>query len=96
MTGDDVTQNRDILDQRDLEFGEGKALQRRGVALFTGGQLQNEDGQTGGCGIDSGTAEGVIGPVDYVVNYKQLEKGQAKPSSIIKLTSNGTVTVIRE
>ncbi len=38
----------------------------------------------------------IIDAVDYVVNYKQLEKGQAKPSSIIKLTANGTVTVIRE
>lgn len=38
----------------------------------------------------------IINAVDYVVNYKQLEKGTAKSSSIIKLTSNGTVTVIRE
>ena len=38
----------------------------------------------------------IIDAVDYVVNYKQLEKGHAKPSSIIKLTANGTVTVIRE
>ena len=38
----------------------------------------------------------IIDAVDYVVNYKQLEKGTAKSSSIIKLTANGTVTVIRE
>ena len=38
----------------------------------------------------------IIDAVDYVVNYKQLEKGTAKSSSIIKLSSNGTVTVIRE
>lgn len=38
----------------------------------------------------------IIDAVDYVVNYKQLEKGRAKSSSIIKLTSNGVVTVIRE
>lgn len=38
----------------------------------------------------------IIEAVDYVVNYKQLEKGKSKSSSIIKLTSNGTVTVIRE
>lgn len=38
----------------------------------------------------------IIGAVDYVVNYKQLDKGKAKPSGIIKLASNGTVTVIRE
>ena len=38
----------------------------------------------------------IISAVDYVVNYKQLEKGSAKSSSIIKLTGNGTVTVIRE
>ena len=38
----------------------------------------------------------IVNAVDYVVKYKQLEKGSAKSSSIIKLTSNGTVTVIRE
>lgn len=38
----------------------------------------------------------IIDAVDYVVNYKQLEKGRAKSSSIIKLTSSGVVTVIRE
>ena len=38
----------------------------------------------------------IIDAVDYVVNYKQLEKGKAKSSGIVKLTSNGTVTVIRE
>ena len=38
----------------------------------------------------------ILDAVDYVVNYKQLEKGRAKSSSIIKLTSNGVVTVIRE
>ena len=38
----------------------------------------------------------IIDAVDYVVNYKQLELGKAKSSSIIKLTENGTVTVIRE
>lgn len=38
----------------------------------------------------------IIEAVDYVVNYKQLEKGKAKSSGIVKLTSNGTVTVIRE
>ena len=37
----------------------------------------------------------IIDAVDYVVNYKQLEKGKAKSSSIIKLTENGTVTIIR-
>ena len=38
----------------------------------------------------------IIDAVDYVVNYKQLEKGKAKSSSIIKLTENGTVTIIRQ
>ena len=38
----------------------------------------------------------IIDAVDYVVNYKQLEKGSAKSSSIIKLQENGTVTIIRE
>ena len=38
----------------------------------------------------------IIDAVDYVVNYKQLELGKAKSSSIIKLTKNGTVSIIRE
>ena len=38
----------------------------------------------------------IIDAVDYVVGYKQLDMGKAKSSSIIKLTANGTVTVIRE
>ena len=38
----------------------------------------------------------IINAVDYVVNYKHLEKGKAKSSSIIKLTENGTVTIIRQ
>lgn len=38
----------------------------------------------------------IINAVDYVVGYKQLEKGKAKSSSIIKLTENGTVTIIRQ
>ena len=38
----------------------------------------------------------IIEAVDYVVNYKQQELGKAKSSSIIKLTKNGTVTIIRE
>ena len=38
----------------------------------------------------------IIDAVDYVVNYKQQELGKAKSSSIIKLTKNGTVTIIRE
>lgn len=38
----------------------------------------------------------IIDAVDYVVGYKQLDMGKAKSSGIIKLTANGTVTVIRE
>lgn len=38
----------------------------------------------------------IIDSVDYVVNYKQLELGKAKSSSIIKLTADGVVTIIRE
>ena len=38
----------------------------------------------------------IIEAVDYVVNYKQLDKGKPKPSSIIKLSENGVVTIIRE
>ena len=38
----------------------------------------------------------IIDAVDYVVGYKQLDMGKTKSSGIIKLTANGTVTVIRE
>lgn len=38
----------------------------------------------------------IIDAVDYVVNYKQQEKGSPKSSSIIKLAENGVVTIIRE
>lgn len=38
----------------------------------------------------------IINAVDYVVNYRRQEKGKAKSSSIIKLASNGTVSIIRE
>ena len=37
----------------------------------------------------------IIEAVDYVVNYKQLDKGRAKSSSIIKLSADGTVSIIR-
>lgn len=38
----------------------------------------------------------IIEAVDYVVGFRQQEKGSAKSSSIIKLSENGTVTIIRE
>lgn len=34
--------------------------------------------------------------VDYIVDYRQNEKGSPKPSSIIKLGQGGTVKIIRE
>ncbi|MEM7187522.1 MAG: hypothetical protein AAF466_12770 [Bacteroidota bacterium] len=37
----------------------------------------------------------ILGGVDYVVNL-QCSKKTAKPSSIIKLGNDGSVTVIRE
>ena len=38
----------------------------------------------------------IIEAVDYVVNYKHLDMGRPKSSSIIKLSANGTVAIIRE
>lgn len=38
----------------------------------------------------------IICGVDYVVSYRQNDKGQAVPSSIIKLGAGGLVKVIRE
>ena len=37
----------------------------------------------------------IIDAVDYVVNYKQLEKGTAKSSSIIKLKENGATAELK-
>ena len=34
--------------------------------------------------------------VDYIVSYRQKDTSKAKPSSIIKLESNGTLTIIRK
>ena len=34
--------------------------------------------------------------VDYIVSYRQKERTQAKPSSIIKLEENGVITIIRK
>jgi L-threonylcarbamoyladenylate synthase len=34
--------------------------------------------------------------VDYVVNYRSEEMQKAKPSSIIRLETNGVITIIRE
>ena len=41
-------------------------------------------------------AEAVKNGVDYVVRYRQDETGGAKPSSIIKLSENGCITIIRK
>lgn len=38
----------------------------------------------------------IINAVDYVVNYKQSDKGRPKASSIIKLSVDGTVSIIRK
>ena len=38
----------------------------------------------------------IIDAVDYVVNYKQLDMGRPKASSIIKLGADGTVAIVRE
>jgi L-threonylcarbamoyladenylate synthase len=40
-------------------------------------------------------SEDILKGVDYVVN-SQFEKKSSKPSSIIKLTNSGLVTVIRK
>lgn len=34
--------------------------------------------------------------VDYIVSYRQKEKNKAQPSSIIKLSKNGTIEIIRK
>jgi len=34
--------------------------------------------------------------VDYIVSYRQADTAKAKPSSIIKLETNGVVTIIRK
>ncbi len=41
-------------------------------------------------------SEEIIKSVDYVVQYRQNDKTKAKPSSIIKVNSDGTIKIIRE
>jgi len=41
-------------------------------------------------------SEVIKNSVDYIVRYRQKEKGSAKPSSIIKLDSSGNIQIIRE
>jgi L-threonylcarbamoyladenylate synthase len=40
-------------------------------------------------------ADEIIKSVDYVVNWRQNENGNAKPSSIIKLKANGEFVIVR-
>lgn len=40
--------------------------------------------------------EKIVGAVDYVVGYRQDDNSRNKPSSIIRLASNGNVKIIRE
>lgn len=41
-------------------------------------------------------SEEIKSAVDYVVSYRQREKGSAKPSSIIKIDVKGNIQIIRE
>lgn len=38
----------------------------------------------------------IKGAVDYIVNYRQKDKEKAQPSGIVKLSKNGTITIIRK
>ncbi|KUL16273.1 MAG: Translation factor SUA5, partial [Proteiniphilum sp. 51_7] len=38
----------------------------------------------------------IIEGVDYVVNYRQKEQTDSKTSSIIRLTRNGTIQIVRK
>lgn len=41
-------------------------------------------------------SEEIINAVDYVVDFRQNDYTKAKPSSIIKLSKNGTIKIIRK
>ena len=41
-------------------------------------------------------SEEIKGAVDYIVSYRQREKGGAKPSSIIRMDVKGNIQIIRE
>jgi L-threonylcarbamoyladenylate synthase len=47
-------------------------------------------------GLFSEIAEAVKNSVDYVVRYRQNETASAKPSSVIKLSEDGSIKIIRE
>jgi hypothetical protein len=34
--------------------------------------------------------------VDYIVTYRQKDKNKAQPSGIVKLSKNGTISIIRK
>jgi len=40
--------------------------------------------------------EGIILSADYVVNYRQKEKGKNTPSSVIKIDNDGVIKIIRQ
>jgi len=44
----------------------------------------------------SAISEEIKSAVDYVVSYRQREKGSAQPSSIIKMDVKGNIQIIRE
>lgn len=46
--------------------------------------------------IYSEISQAIIDGVDYVVKYRQDDNTKKKPSSIVKLSSNGLVKIIRE
>ena len=55
----------------------------------------NISGQPAPC-LFSEIAEKVINEVDYVVRYRQEETVKAKPSSVVKISEDGCINIIRQ
>jgi len=74
------------------DFSQALCRQFRKAIVSTSA---NESGQPSpACFAD--ISEEVKSKVDYIVGYRQNEKAGAKPSSIIKLGTNGEIEIIRK
>lgn len=74
------------------EFSQGLCRRFRKAIVSTSANFSGEASPDSFDMIDNAIKE----TVDYIVEYRQDEKGSATPSSIIKLGAGGLVKVIRE
>ena len=76
----------------DEEFSKQLCFRFRKAIVSTSANISGQPSP----GNFSEISEEVKQSVDYIVNFRQKEKGHPKPSGIIKLGADGVVKVIRE